>query len=57
MEVHEEVDDLGLDRDVQGADGFVANNETGFQGQGACDADALPLASGEFVGVTIDVIG
>lgn len=57
LQVHEEVDDLGLDGDVQGADGLVADDETGIEGQGACDADALSLSSREFVGVAIDMVG
>src|SRR5215217_1141493 len=40
LEVFEEVDDLGLDRDVEGGDRFVADDEVGVGGEGAGDADA-----------------
>ncbi len=47
LEVQEEVEDLSLDRDVEGGDGLVADDELGLQGQGPCDADALELAARE----------
>jgi len=50
LEVHQKVDDLGLNRDIECADGFVANNELRFDGEGASNADALALASAKFVG-------
>ena len=55
LEVGEEVEDLGLDGDVEGGDGFVADDELGAQGQGAGDADALALAAGEFGGEAVVV--
>ena len=57
LEVGEEVEDLGLDGDVEGGDGFVADDELGAQGQGAGDADALALAAGEFGGEPVVVLG
>ena len=57
LDVLEEVDDLGADGNVEGADGFVANEEARFDSEGAGDADALALAAAEFVGVTVDVFG
>jgi len=50
LKVHQKVDDLGLNRDIECADGFVANNELRFDGEGASNADALALASAKFVG-------
>jgi hypothetical protein len=50
LEVHQKVDDLGLNRDIECADRFVANNELRFDGEGASNADALALASAKFVG-------
>ena len=57
LEVLEEADDLGLDADVEGADGFVTDDEAGFDGEGAGDADALALAAGEFAGAAVEVVG
>ena len=47
----EEVEDLGLDGDVEGGDGFVGDDEFRLWGEGAGDGDALALAAGELVGV------
>ena len=49
LEVLEEVDDLGLDRDVEGAHRLVGHDEIGLEHECARDADALALASGESV--------
>lgn len=57
LEVLEEVDDLGLNGDIEGADGFVANDEFGFNCEGTGDADTLTLATGEFMRVTDHVVG
>ena len=50
LQVAHEVDDLRLDGDVEGGDGFVADDEVGAGGEGAGDADALALAAAELVG-------
>ncbi len=55
LQIPEQIDNLGLDRDVQGADRLVADNEFGFHSQGAGDADALALAAAEFVRITLRV--
>ncbi len=57
LEVAQQVDDLRLHGDVERADGFVADDEFGFHGEGAGDADALALAAAEFVGITPGVRG
>ena len=54
-EAEEQADDLGLQRDVEGGDGFVGDHEFGGAGQGAGDGDALALAAGEFVGVGVEL--
>ena len=56
-QVGEELDDLGLDRDVEGGDGLVGDDELGLQGEGAGDGDALALAAGELVRVALGVLG
>lgn len=53
LEIEEEVEDGGLDTDVEGADGFIADDEVGLRCECACDADALALTATEFVGVAV----
>ena len=55
LKIHEEVDDLGLDRDIEGTDRFVADDKFRFDGEGAGNADALALASAKFVGESAGV--
>jgi hypothetical protein len=55
LEVHQKVDDLGLNRDIEGTDWFVANDELRFDGEGPGNADALALASAKFVGEAASV--
>jgi hypothetical protein len=57
LEVLEQVDDLGLHRDVEGRDGLVEHDELGVESERACDADALTLAAGELVRVSVAVLG
>src|SRR5437660_3213503 len=42
---------LRADRDVEGRDGLVSDNELRLENQSARNADTLALASGEFVGI------
>src|SRR5256884_331479 len=51
LEVFQQVDDLRLDRDVEGRDRLVADDERGLDGERACDAHALTLSAGELVGI------
>ena len=57
LQIHEQVDDLRLDRDVERADRLVAHDELGLHGERARDADALPLAAGELVRVARHRVG
>ena len=43
LQVLEQVDDLGLNRDIQRGNRFVGDDEFRLQRQGAGDADALSL--------------
>ena len=56
-ELGEQVEDLGLDGDVEGGDGFVGHDDARFEGEGASDGDALALAAGEFVRVFREAAG
>ena len=49
LKLLEEVDDLGLDRDIKGREGLIGDDEPGLDGEGAGDADTLPLTAGELV--------
>ena len=53
----EQVDDAGLDGHVQGGDRLVKDQEAGFEGQGAGNADALTLPAGEVARVAVGVAG
>ena len=56
LEIGEEVQDLGLDRDVERGDGLVAHQEARAEGQRPCDPDPLPLAAAERMRVARHVI-
>ena len=53
LQLVEEVEDLGLDRDVEGADRLVGHDDLRLERQGPGDADALALPPGELVGVAV----
>src|SRR4029434_10716025 len=54
VQAEQQVDDLGLDGDVECRDRLVAHHQFGAQDHGAGDADPLALAAGEFVRVAPD---
>ena len=56
LEAFEQVDDLGLDRDVQGADRFVGDDQIRVECQRPGNADPLALAAAEFVGIAVAVV-
>jgi hypothetical protein len=56
LQVLEQVDDLGLDRDVEGAHRLVGDDQLGFQRQRAGDPDPLPLPAGELVRIPVVVL-
>ncbi len=56
-EVGDQVEDLGADGDVEGADWFVGDEDSGAGGEGAGDGDALALAAGELVRVAVAGVG
>src|SRR2546426_3317689 len=53
----EEVQDLGLDRHIEGAGRFVEEQELRFRREGAGNRDALTLAPGELVREAVEVLG
>ena len=54
LQIRQQVDDLRLDRDIQGRDGLITDDQIGARRQGPGDADALALAAGEFVRKAVD---
>ena len=57
LQVAQQVQDLGLNRDIQRRDGFVADDEVGLQRQCPGDADALALAARELMGEQVPLVG
>src|SRR5690606_29683951 len=57
LQVHQQVDDLGLYRHVQRRYRLVADDQRGLQGQRAGDHDALALAAGELVRIAVGRLG
>ena len=55
--VHEQVDDLGLNRDVERGHRLVEDHHRRVERQRPRDADALPLAAGELVREPVPVLG
>ena len=53
LEVLHEVEDLGLDGDIQGGNRLVGDDHGRAQDQGAGQAQPLPLAAGELVRVAV----
>ena len=56
-QVAEQVHHLRLDRDVEGGDRLVGDDQLRLHGERPGDADALALAAGELVRVAVDVLG
>jgi hypothetical protein len=54
-EVEQELEDLRLDRDVQGGQGLVRDEQLGLHRQRAGDADPLALSPGELAGVLVGI--
>jgi len=57
LQLHQQVDDLGLDGDVERAHGLVAYQQPGAQDKRPGYPDALALAARELVGVAVDLVG
>lgn len=53
-EIAEQVQNLGLHRDIECAGGFIADQEFGLRDESAGDADALALTAGELRGEALE---
>lgn len=49
----QKLDNGPLGRDIESRNGLVAEKKTRLGGEGAGDANPLPLAAAEFVGITV----
>src|SRR5260370_2852800 len=56
LQIDQEVEDLGPNRDVERRDGFVAYDESGLECQRPGDHDSLALAAGELVRIAAGVL-
>src|SRR2546427_4765208 len=56
LKLLEQIDNLGLNGDIQGRDGLVRDDKPGTHGQGTGNTDPLPLAAAELMGITIVMI-
>ena len=57
LQVHQQVQDLRLDRDVQGRYRLVRHQDSGPQHQGAGNRDSLALPAREHVRIAVIVLG
>ena len=57
LQLGEQVEHLGLDRDVERGDGLVEHDDVGLERERPRDPDALALAAGELVRVAGRVLG
>ena len=57
LQVLEQVQDLGLNRDVQRLHRLVADDQPRVERESPRDPDALPLAAGELMRVAVDEVG
>ncbi len=57
LQLHQQVDDLRLDRDVERRHRLIADDQLGIERQRAGDADPLALAAGEFVRIGVHRLG
>ena len=56
MQIHQQIEDLGLDGHVQGGHRLVGHHEPGLGDEGAGDADALALTAGKLVGIALQLL-
>ena len=57
LQIHQQVDDLRLNRHVKGGHRLVRHDQFGSDGERARDADPLSLTAGELVGIVVHLLG
>jgi hypothetical protein len=55
--IHQEIQDLGLDRNIQGRNRFIRDDQIGTKRNSSGDTDPLTLSSTELMGVTEGILG
>ena len=55
LQVFKQVDHLCLNGYIQGGNGLITNDQFRLQRQSTCDADTLPLATGKFMWITVNI--
>ena len=56
LQIEQQPDDLRLNGDIQRRDRLVRNDQRWIQGEGAGNADPLPLPAAELVRVAVEVL-
>jgi hypothetical protein len=49
LQLFQQVDDLGLNRNIQGRNRLIRNDQFRLEGERTCDSNSLPLTSAELV--------
>ena len=57
LQIHQQVENLGLDRDVERRDRLVGDDQLGPGDQRASDRNALALAARELMGIFVEIAG
>ncbi|MNP36335.1 hypothetical protein D3C76_1297170 [compost metagenome] len=55
LQFFEQIDDLSLNGYIESGNRLIANDELWLNGQRTGNPDPLPLASGQFMGITISM--
>jgi hypothetical protein len=55
-QVHQKVEDLGLDGDIESRDGFISNDQFRIEGDGPGNANPLALSTAELMGITKGIL-
>ena len=57
LKINQQVDNLGLDGNIQSGNRFIPDDHLGIEGQRPGNSNALPLAAGKFVGIAPALFG
>src|SRR5665648_61338 len=57
LKIHEQVDDLGLNRYIERRNRFITYHKLRVEREGTRNTDSLPLSSGELMGIPVFVVG
>src|SRR5512143_713372 len=57
LNVFKKVNHLGLNRNIEGRDRLIADDQLRIEGKGPGNPDPLPLAAAELMGIALGVLG